>query len=90
VAVNLVQCGKGPGGCRAVLGKELFQGTLGNALGEFGPAVLPMAAAPAPVVTIVDFVEFTAQTRSQNHKNLLLGFIGFMGFIGFVGFIWSV
>jgi hypothetical protein len=64
----------------------LLQGTLGNALGEFGPAVLPVAAAPAPIVIIMDFVKFTAQTRSQNHKTLLFWFIEFIGFIEFVGF----
>jgi hypothetical protein len=68
----------------------LLQGALSNALGEFGPAVLPQATASPPIFSIADFVEFTAQTRSQNHKYLLLGFIGFIGFIGFVGFIWSV
>jgi len=78
VAVDLVQCRKGPGGCRAVLGKELFQGTLGNALGEFGPAVLPLAAAPSLIGIIVDLVEFTAQTRSQNHKYLLFSSIWFV------------
>jgi hypothetical protein len=40
---------------------------LGDALGKFGKAIFPGAAASLAPVGLLDQMEFTVETRTQNH-----------------------